>query len=963
MRGTDDTDGDDTEDGGDGATTDGRWPSVASRRAFLAGVGVGAGGVGLATNRDRLAGLVGGEAGTATHRADGHGAGGHGSDADAVRALVPDDAVTHRATGGDWTAAASWDGDRPGDEARVLIPAETTVTLDDTVDAAVHTVRVDGTLRVDPAATTRLAVDTLVVTDGGRLELGTPDDPVGPDGSATVEFRDRGAIDEEWDPERISRGLIALGGATVRLAGAETTAFAETAVAPESGDQTLELASAPTGWQAGDRLVLAGSHPDRNEDEELTVTGVSGTTVRLDRPLEHDHVPPREAFSAYVLNRDRHVTLRSASDRTKRRGHVMFMTDDVVLRHAAFAELGRTDKSRPFTDPVNGVPPEDVPPNPQARYACHFHRTGTGVEAEPRQVVGCHVDGSPGWGYVNHGSYVRFAHNTAYRVFGAAFVAETGAEAGTFHHNFALRSHGSGNVPDGRQFKEDRAGAIDDFGHGGYGFWFQGPDLTVTDNVAAGHRHHGFVYWNRAKPDREVPADALRSLTGEVPNLPVDRLDGQPDLARSGRVEDGMVPSSFVRLREFSGNTVFASGGGLDVSRHQFGYAHDRVDAYSVIEDFTAFDVGAHHSQWDHRRPPNDRGAQGGTNGISVRYSANVVVRNPTLVAGRGDHRGVGINRNHAPSNVHVENPDVEGWFVGIRAPPRGTAPVEGGRLDNHVDVQVIGGTTDRRWSPKQQVAVDDVYFGDGGRSDLFLSTALNDDLYGLFTPEGHVRLDGTDLAFAKQAPDVVPYPSKQDLPETGDDPLADLADVAPERLVGKSNADLTEQYGLAVEGRVGPAVDAERPAGVSVGRVTDGSLAAPDGAGPIEYVSSAVGSLFEVGRLGQGERLTVYGDATVQTVPGLYAGLPYVRLEGEDGDVERQSWLLVGLSAASDVFVASETEETPGWLSAWDDTGDTLGTSVGTKRVFRRSLDAGRHWLSGVPASDDVPTVFVREK
>jgi hypothetical protein len=949
------------DDGGDDATGS-RVPSVTSRRAFLVGVGVGAGGVGLATNRDTLAGLLESGAGTATDHAGGHGTDGH-TDADAIRALVPDEAVTHRATGGDWTDATTWTEDRPADGARVLIPAETTVTLDDTLDAAVHTVRVDGTLRVDPAATTRLAVDTLVVTDGGRLELGTPDAPVGSSGSATIEFRDRSAIDEDWDPERISRGLLALGGATIRLAGAETTAFAETAVAPTAGDETLELGSAPTGWEPDDRLVLAGNHPDRNEDEELTVAGVSGTTVRLDRPLEYDHVPPRESFAAYVLNRNRHVTLRSASDRTKRRGHVMFMTDDVRLEHAAFADLGRTDKSRPFTDPANGVPPQDAEPNPQARYACHFHRTGTGVDADPRQVVGCHVDGSPGWGYVNHGSYVRFAHNTAYRVFGAAFVAENGAEAGTFHHNFALRSHGSGSVPDGRQFKEDREGAIDDFGHGGYGFWFQGPDLTVTDNVAAGHRHHGFVYWNRAKPDREVSAESLRSLIGKVPNVPVDRLDGQPELARSDRVEDGQVPSSFVRIREFAGNTVFASGGGLDISRHQFGYAHDRVDAYSVVEDFTAFDIGGHRSQWDRRRPPNDRGAQGGTNGISVRYSANVVVRNPTLVAGQGDHRGVGINRNHAPSNVHVESPDVEGWFVGIRAPPRGTAPITGGRLDNHVDVQVVGGTTDRRWSPKQQVDVEGVELADGGRTELFLSTELDDDLYGLFTPEGHVRFDGTDLAFGAQAPDIVPYPTKQDLPETGDDPLADLADVEPERLVGKPNADLTEQYGLAVEGSVGPAVDADRLAGVSVGTVADDAPAALDGAGPIEYVGSAVGSLFEVGRLEQGARLTVYGDATVQTVPGRYAGLPYVRLEGEDGDVDRKSWLLLGLSAASEVFVASETEETPGWLSAWSHTGDSLGTSAGTKRVFRRSLDAGHHWLSGVPTSDDVPTVFVRKQ
>ncbi|KAB1187044.1 MULTISPECIES: G8 domain-containing protein [Haloferax] len=925
---------------------------VTSRRAFLAGLGVGAAGTaGALTGVPDVTRFVDGD--------DGH------SDAHHVRALVSTDDVTHRAAGGRWRDADAWDSAVPDDGARVLVPEGVTMTLDHEATARLRTVRVDGTLTVDPTATTQLLLDTLVVTETGTLELGTPENPIERGAGSRLTFLDRGPLDEAADPVRIGRGLLTLAGATIRIAGATVTPWATLERAPRAGDAELLLAESPTGWEIGDTLALAGMHPDRDEDEVLTVAGVDGRRVRLDTPLEFDHVPPRDSFSAVVASLTRAVTLESESSQTNRRGHVMFMSDDVHISHTGFSSLGRTDKSRPFTDPKNGVPPSDADPNPQSRYACHFHRTGTSTENRPRVVEGCVVDGSPGWGYVNHASHVRFEDNVSFRVFGAGFVAETGAERGTFRRNFALRSHGSGSVPDGRQFKADSEGNIDDFGHGGYGFWFQGPAVVVEDNVAAGHRHYGFVYWNRAKPDAEVSPETLDSLVGKVPNIPVEALDGQPELARSDRVEDGMVPSSFVRFASFARNTVFASGGGLDISRHMFTFSHDRVDAYSVVEDFTAFNIGSHYSQWDHLRTPNDRGAQGGENGISIRYSANVVLRNPTLVSGSGGRRGVGINRNHAPANVHVENPDVEGWFVGIRAPPRGSAPIRGGRLDNYIDVHVIGGTTDRRWSKKQQIDVEGVEFAESGRADLFLSAELDDHIYGLFTPEGHVRRDGEALYFAEQAPDFVPFPTNSDLnaADPDDDALADLSDVSPNALVGKTNAELFDAYGLAVEGDVRPD-DAGPAPGVEGGFVVGGSgPAISESLGPVERVHSAEGSVYELGRLRSDEPLYVFDEATFLTVPGRYTGLPYIRPEHDDADSERQSFLTLTLSAPATVFVAYDAETRPKWLSGWTDTGDTIGTTDGTRRVYRKQFDAGTARLGGAPDTHSMYTVFVRER
>ena len=231
-----------------------------SRRTFLKGAATGGVGVTLAggayTQRDWLLGA--GSASTLPGP-------------DHVTRLVPDGQVTDRATGGTWAEAGSWKGEVPGDGAHVLIPEGTTVTLASELDTAHETVRIDGRLRVDSTTASRLLVDTMVVAGTGTLELGTPGDPVQRGAGAVVEFTDDGSIDESWDPERVSRGLLALPGSTVRIAGTERTSWARTATAPRAGDRSLSLAAAPTNWAEGDSLVVAGVDPDENQEDRKSV--------------------------------------------------------------------------------------------------------------------------------------------------------------------------------------------------------------------------------------------------------------------------------------------------------------------------------------------------------------------------------------------------------------------------------------------------------------------------------------------------------------------------------------------------------------------------------------------------------------------------------------------------------------------------------------------------------------------
>jgi len=479
-----------------------------------------------------------------------------GGDHSAVMDLVPTDEVTHTATSsGAWSTAGTWDNGLPGDGAKVHVPEGTTVTVDGEFDARIHWIRVDGTLRFATSTDTHLRVETIVTTEGSRFEIGTESNPVESDVTAQITFIDRGPIDESWDPKRKSRGLLTMG--AVRTKGQTTSPFHELASDPKTGDDTLELTEAPTGWEQGDTVVVpscsqeevhrlmdfdhpGGKYPGGSwspfptQDEERTITGVSGTTISLDSALEHDHAPPKDDLPIHAANLDRNIRLESendgniglgpnsdpdddnvgisvgSGDEHNRRAHVMFMNQDVKFRDVALYDLGRTNKWEPFSNPTFGdhsgsdVNQFEAPgywesdgKNPKARYSCHFHKTGLredgwGVDTsvDPGVVEGCAVWGNPGWGIVNHDSYVDVSDCVTYEVMGAHYVTEAGWEEGSFTNCIAIRAHGSGFGLGARGNQNGRG--IGDFGIAGSGFWLQGLGVLLEDCVAAGCYASGF---------------------------------------------------------------------------------------------------------------------------------------------------------------------------------------------------------------------------------------------------------------------------------------------------------------------------------------------------------------------------------------------------------------------------------------------------------------------------------------
>jgi len=674
--------------------------------------------------------------------------------AKAVDELTARGDATHIATAsGTWDDAGIWNtGTTPGDGARVWIDGGVTVTLTHQDSARLEWVTVDGTLRFEPNVNTALNVDSLITRESSTFEMGTASNPVGPNRTAEITFIDRGPIDEAWDPERKSRGLLAMGDVTIH--GAAKTAHTALAQHPTTGDGQIELSSAPTNWSAGDSLVIPGVSPHENQDEEVTVASVSGSTVSLQETLQYDHVPPAGDLDAYVLNLDRSVRLRSESTAIKRRGHVMFMQSGADVNYVGLYELGRTDKATTFTDELYEGTGDNRPDNANknARYSLHLHKTGPTRDKEPHQITGCVVaprtdgsgwKGSPGWGYTNHQSYGHFENCISYKVFGSGFQTETGVETGSFRNNFALRSAGSGEDPDNREFIEDfqPEEQIDDYGHGGHGFWMHGPLVVVEDNVAAGHRSFAYAYWNRALgdyvpepvrgPDNQVrdpstpsvpPNEFDRDVTeadvgrhrGTIPNVPAEYGDTFPTPANNvapgssgpqvddfahvsytgddGRtyVDEGSIPLRFVN------NTAFASGSGIDIMNHMRGTddtIEPNTEIYGLVEDFTAYAIGRRDGE--NSLPTTDINQDGeitfqlprGTNiGIGMRYADRIRIENPRLI---GTGSGVGITHNMRVKGMVVNDATIENFDSGIGALTDGLMEIRNPTFADITDAEI----------------------------------------------------------------------------------------------------------------------------------------------------------------------------------------------------------------------------------------------------------------------------------
>ncbi len=637
-------------------------------------------------------------------------------------------------------------------------------------------VRVDGVLDWDTDDDTQMLLDTLVVDPAGLLQIGTADNPVEHGVAARIVIADSGEdIDLVNDPLQIGRGVISHG--TAKFFGEEVTPYVSLATDPRRGDTQLVLDTIPVNWEAGNRLVLTGtsSNHRNTQDEELEIVSINGNVVLIDadsdepgiQALEYNHLTPEgHDLSVYVANMNRNVVIMSENPAiTQRRGHVMFMHNQrVEVENVGFYGLGRTDKRNPANDAVLNDNDELIPGlNQRGRYAVHFHRAGTTYDDNPGEVSGSVVVDSPGLGYVNHQSYVNFTQNVAFNVVGSSFFTEFGDEIGSFVGNLSIANTGSG---DGLEDRED----IFDFGHGGHGFWMQGPGVEVVDNISTGARDSAFNFFTTSSEAKFQTANMA-----------------DPSLA-AGRHE---IPVGMVPLRNVSGNTAFGSRSGLETWFHQ---THSNA-GQSYIDDFTAWNVGR---------------------GMFNPYTGRTTIRNATLIGNVEHPRGTALGRNNVTNQMTYEDVHVEGWGVGIDVPVNRTTVIRDGYFEAVQAIRISTAHDSLRevdiLGDPEFVALTDSQLRGRSQFDIFMDGEIsvkNRDIETYFTPDivrlGTVRFNNHQAYYHKQAADFVPFPAET------------APDWMPPELVGKTNTELWTQYGIAPGGTIAPedAVEVDRVNGL----------------------------------------------------------------------------------------------------------------------------------------------------
>ena len=217
-----------------------------------------------------------------------------------------------------WTTGSVPDGDS-------LVIVDGHVQIQD-LNALAHSVGIypDGKLSFAANENTRLSVADLLVFQGGTLEIGTENSPIGSDVSAEVVFRDLPFASN--DPNEHLRGLVTLDG-EVNVHGHELNeVFIRSVGEPSGGASVIALSQSPSdaGWRVDDTIVVPNSTQCAFESgstcpdltEERTITAISGNNITLNQSLQHNHPGARDHnneldFTPHVINKTRNVVFKS----------------------------------------------------------------------------------------------------------------------------------------------------------------------------------------------------------------------------------------------------------------------------------------------------------------------------------------------------------------------------------------------------------------------------------------------------------------------------------------------------------------------------------------------------------------------------------------------------------------------------------------------------------------------------
>ncbi|MGI8911283.1 MAG: G8 domain-containing protein [Rubrobacteraceae bacterium] len=366
-----------------------------------------------------------------------------------------------------WSDPATWGGAVPQDGATVTIPAGKTIVLDQ--NATLANLTMEGTLIFDERDI-ELSADWIMVH--GTLRIGTESAPFQHRANITLTDNTPG----ENPMNMGDKGLGVMGG-TLEVHGENRLSWTKLGAHAAKGSNKITLSETPD-WRPGDRIAIASTDYDRSQDEEATVTSVSGNTVTLDRQLQYAHWGTVQTFDgkpvderAEVALLSRNVTIQGepVSSASGFGGQIMVMdmTMNGMTQHA--------------TARLEGVELKAMgQKNILRRYPLHFHMLGDGGANSYLKDSSIHHTFNRC--VTIHGTNQLQVHdNVCFDHIGHGFFFEDGAETDNFLE---------GNLGFGTREPEGE-GLLPSDGNPAT-FWITNPDNIVRNNVAAGSDGIGF---------------------------------------------------------------------------------------------------------------------------------------------------------------------------------------------------------------------------------------------------------------------------------------------------------------------------------------------------------------------------------------------------------------------------------------------------------------------------------------
>ncbi|MGF1453889.1 MAG: Ig-like domain-containing protein [Alphaproteobacteria bacterium] len=518
-----------------------------------------------------------------------------------------------------WSDIRMADGSEPGPNDVVVIEADQHVILD--TDAHIEGLVVKGTFEVaDTGGDFELETEWAFVGAGGTFQVGTEDEPFTSKFTLTLSGgapKDPGR-DVDLSPYGIDRTvqnndafLMAMGpeaSIEIHTDDASKESWAQLTQTAERGDEVIEL-DKPTGWQVGDRIVVASTDFDHNQAEEFTIVAVEdgGRIVTLDRPATFMHYGEADTYDngerswtldmraeVGLLSRDVKIqgkvdyddSLSLAEQPDQFGGHTMVMMGGQMrISGAEFTHMGQAGLL--------------------GKYPAHWHLNG--------DVSGQYIENSSFHHTFNKGLTVhgarnaRVEDNVTFETIGHSYFLEDGSEVGNqFIDNLGINAR--------RPASRNEATEKSDFNSPSV-FWVENAENTFHGNHAAGSDSAGFWF-------------ELRGVNGD--SRGIDSLEAYESREGPNDFKDNVAHSMPGRAFKLNHAGYIQDGNPIGSPEQP-----QRVDPW-VVEGFTVYKAEGPYVRGIEGTFTESAFAEMGTN---ARFRLNQTIKD-SLIVGRSENTG-----------------------------------------------------------------------------------------------------------------------------------------------------------------------------------------------------------------------------------------------------------------------------------------------------------------------------------